>query len=148
MRICKLCGKSPSESPFYSGMTNRCKECHKAAVRKNREENVEYYRAYDAKRFKEDPKVLERHKRYFATTEGKEAQKRARTKFVEKSPEKRAAHVLLSNAVKSGRIKKPTECSQCGKHDVSRKIQAHHHDYAKPLEVIWLCSECHAKEHR
>ena len=28
------------------------------------------------------------------------------------------------------------------------KVQAHHEDYTKPLEVTWLCSACHAKVHK
>ncbi len=35
-------------------------------------------------------------------------------------------------------------CEACGREDAQR----HHDDYAKPLEVRWLCPPCHAKEHR
>jgi hypothetical protein len=34
-------------------------------------------------------------------------------------------------------------CEACG----AEKSQAHHPDYDKPLEVIWLCKPCHMKEH-
>lgn len=32
----------------------------------------------------------------------------------------------------------------CG---TSEKVHAHHHDYAKPLEVRWLCFRCHKASH-
>lgn len=34
-------------------------------------------------------------------------------------------------------------CRDCG----AEKVQAHHPDYSKPLDVIWLCRRCHVAEH-
>jgi hypothetical protein len=28
------------------------------------------------------------------------------------------------------------------------KLQAHHHDYDKPLEVSWYCQRCHNAVHK
>ena len=145
---CKVCNVTSDVAEFYTGMTSRCKDCHKRKVKENREGKSEYYREYDAKRFQENPKVRERHKRYQNTTIGKLSINASRKKWMEKSPDKRAAHVILGNAVRSGLIEKPNSCSRCGKIEVSRRIHAHHHDYTKPVDVTWLCTQCHKDEHK
>lgn len=38
----------------------------------------------------------------------------------------------------------PRVCQACGREGF---IQAHHQDYKKPTEVLWLCSSCHKKLH-
>jgi hypothetical protein len=57
-----------------------------------------------------------------------------------------AARQAVHLAVADGRLTKPAICSECGGRE--RRIEAHHHDYTKPLEVVWLCSVCHANAHR
>ena len=148
IRTCKICGSSSQTVEFYSGVTSRCKECHKDMVKRNRDDNNEYYKEYDRKRFKEDPNVRLRHKKYQATELGKIAMKEARKRWLNKKPEARAAHIILGNAVKSGRIDKPSICSRCGLEPRKRDLHAHHEDYAKPLEVIWLCAMCHSDTHK
>ena len=44
--------------------------------------------------------------------------------------------------IKRGKIIKGI--CKCGE----TKVQAHHEDYNKPLEVIWLCVNCHIKLHK
>lgn len=36
------------------------------------------------------------------------------------------------------------DCNNCW----NTPAEAHHEDYGKPLDVIWLCKICHEKEHR
>lgn len=69
----------------------------------------------------------------------REAGKRMRLKY----PEKFKAREKLKYEVKMGRVKKGV-CEKCG----NPKVQAHHHDYTKPLDVNWLCSKHHAEIHR
>jgi hypothetical protein len=58
-------------------------------------------------------------------------------------PKKLKARHIVGYAIKSGRIIK-CPCCVCG----SKVSQAHHDDYSKPLEVVWLCTTHHAEIHR
>jgi ribosomal protein S27AE len=56
-----------------------------------------------------------------------------------------SAQRKVANAVRDGKLNRPDKCQKCG--SKKSKIQAHHPDYTKPLEVEWLCTKCHAQEH-
>ena len=144
MHECKGCRTQKPRTEFYSSNKSRCKECVKKSVRTNRNEKADYYREYDRQRFQDDPRVLQRHIRYQATDAGKLSMAKAKQKWLKQNPVRRAAHIILGNAVRDKRIKKPTQCSRC---DGGGRIHGHHEDYAKPLDVIWLCSKCHRKAH-
>ena len=144
---CNICSATSETVEFYKGVSSRCKECHKAAIRRNRAENAEYYREYDKMRFQRDAHRQEANKAYARTERGKEVSARARGKWLSQNPEKRAAHIILGNAVRDGRISKPEICEQCGDKPTSRRLHAHHHDYALPLVVQWICAKCHGEEH-
>lgn len=62
------------------------------------------------------------------------------------------AQNMVEYAVRIGRLIRPDACEQCGKNgtfkDGRTAIQAHHSDYNKPLEVIWLCQKCHHEWHK
>ena len=143
-KTCKVCGVTDKIAEFYAGVNNRCKECHKMLVKQNREEKSEYYRAYDAERYQNDSRVKERHKRYQKSDAGKKSMAAARMRWERKSPEKRAAHIILGNAVRDGIVQKPANCSICG---VTGRIHGHHEDYTKPLDVVWCCQKCHVQLH-
>lgn len=151
MKTCFKCHEEKPEAEFYAhgmmsdGLLGKCKECTKADVRENYRKNRDHYRAYEKKRFRENPARREAAKIYSQTENGKKASAAARKKWLENNKDKRAAHIILGNAVKSGRILKPKECQKCRASGV--RIHGHHHDYAKPLDVTWLCAPCHAKEH-
>ncbi len=60
----------------------------------------------------------------------------------------------LRDSVKRGRVEKPVACERCGQAarpgslDERRVVlQAHHPDYSRPLDVLWLCPACHSDEH-
>lgn len=134
MKECFKCGAMKPYTEFYKhkqmsdGYLNKCKTCAKHDVRKNRADNVEYYREYDAKRYKDDPKVRQRIAR--VTMEWKK-----------RHPDRYRAHYAVGNAVRDGRLEKKP-CEVCG----ATYVHGHHDDYTKPLEVRWLCP-IHHKEH-
>jgi hypothetical protein len=53
-------------------------------------------------------------------------------------------HSKVFRAIRSGRLKRSEVCTFCRR---IGKTQAHHSDYSKPLEVLWLCHSCHQLIH-
>ena len=62
---------------------------------------------------------------------------------IEKFPEKVKARNILYSALRSGKIQRQP-CEVCG----DQNGHAHHEDYSKPLDVIWLCPKHHKERHR
>jgi len=64
---------------------------------------------------------------------------------------KRVQHIV-EKAINKGILTQPVKCSSCGNtqefSDGRNGIQAHHVDYDKPLDVIWLCQKCHHEWHK
>lgn len=150
MKTCKGCGALKSLEGFYrhskmaDGHLNYCKECKRSEMRSRHIANPGKRRAYDRRRFQEDPRVRERHKRYQKTEAGKLAMRKSKLKWQEANSEKRAAHIILGNAVARGEIVKPSACEKCGERG---NIHGHHDDYTRPLDVVWVCPKCHANIH-
>jgi hypothetical protein len=60
----------------------------------------------------------------------------------ENHPERDYARYQVAYALRSGRLHRQP-CEVCS----SERVQAHHDDYSKPLEVRWLCRPHHQKHH-
>ena len=95
---------------------------------KNREKCREYSRSYKERNREE---VLERKR---------EAEKRYRTTKVKENKARKAVY----HAIKKEVLIKSDICMICG---LSGKIEAHHKNYDKQLEVIWVCRLCHGGIH-
>lgn len=141
---CKCCGERKLETQFYSHPAaahkrqQPCKECHKQRVRENRLNNIERVRAYDRERGRL-PHRLE------ANRERSKQYKRSTKAWRSKNPEKYQAHMIVGTSLRKGILIRPSSCEKCSG---SYLVQAHHEDYAKPLEVQWLCKWCHMARHR
>jgi hypothetical protein len=62
-------------------------------------------------------------------------------KTQERYPERSKARSLVSNALYRGKLQKGDCAYPNGK--CNGRIEAHHWDYAKPLEVVWFCKKHH-----
>jgi ribosomal protein S27AE len=65
--------------------------------------------------------------------------------WVRRNKQKDLAQRRLRDHCRRGKIQRQTVCEQCGS---GGYIHAHHDDYAKPLDVRWLCAKCHNAVHR
>ncbi len=132
---CRKCGQNLPISGFYKhkemkdGHLNICIECTKIRVRNHREEN-DSVREYDRKRYREDDQ-----RRASTSTRASLWRKR--------NPEAYKAHTMVSNAIRDGRLKKMS-CDICGS---KQSLHAHHEDYSRPLNVVWLCAKHHHRHH-
>lgn len=66
------------------------------------------------------------------------AERRARPEYIQKN----ASRAITRKAIRKGELKRQP-CEACDRLDT----EAHHEDYARPLEIVWLCSKCHADRH-
>lgn len=148
MKQCKRCNEIKTLDEFYKhkgmadGHLNICKACKLDDAHQYRKENIERVREYDRERSRTTERI-EYQKQYHQSDKGKESHKRATEKYQETSPKKRAAHVMVGNAFRSGLLKK-RPCEVCG----AENVHAHHDDYDKPMEVRFLCSRHHREWHR
>jgi hypothetical protein len=147
---CRECGVTKTLDQYYKhkamadGYLNKCIECVKSRVKKHREENIDRIREYDAKRANW-PRRIAARKEYTKTVSGKLSIKKAKKSYAERYPLKNAARILFRSAIKNKKIVKQDFCSECGS---KTKIEGHHDDYFKPLDVRWLCELCHKEWHR
>ena len=147
MKKCFKCNNTKPVDEFYKhpGMTdgrlNKCKACTRKDVRENREKNIEYYTEHDKERAMLPHRVNAR-KEYLKTENGKKSRRKANEKYNKINPFIKPVSRYLNNTLRySKKMKKPTRCSMC-KLSKSR-IYGHHWDYSKPLDVVWLCGQCH-----
>ena len=146
MKTCKRCLNSFPLDAFYKhtkmkdGRLNYCKDCVRKRVQRHRVANLDRIQAYDRQRGRSE-KRRALVKKYQSQNPKKvlEAKKawRKRNKIAAN------AHVKVRRAILSGALKKQL-CLVCGE----KEVQAHHHDYSKPLNVMWLCAKHHYEVHR
>jgi hypothetical protein len=159
-----------------NGVRNICIECFNAATRErnakrrdcinerqrkyyetNKEKFSEYGKKYREKlaedRLESDKEYRRKwylENREHALEQRKEQQVRIlkwqKEYYEKRDRQKLNANKMVSDAVIKGNLIRPKQCSICGSDKY--KIQGHHEDYSKPLEVIWVCTYCHSAIHK
>ncbi len=91
----------------------------------------------------------ERRKQYYLkwkeTESGKEYTRNHSKIIAKKYRHIKQAGQKVKDAIKYGKLIRPKNCCLCGSEN---KIEGHHADYDKPLEVIWVCQKCHRMIHK
>lgn len=135
MKTCKKCSQKKNLDNFYiqtgkaDGYANICKVC----VRK-------YSRAYS-----KSPKGRARDRKRQRTKERRKWNANYRREWRRKNKLKHWCRNKFLGAVLSGKITRQRRCSVCGS---GVGMEAHHENYNKPYNVIWLCRKCHKKLHK
>lgn len=131
---CSRCNTTKPRTDFFrrsasdDGLQGKCKKCQK--------ELHDIYRWTDSGR-----NIVAANKRkYFSSALGKYQKKKGREKT--KISGKGKAHSAVNHALLMGRLERKP-CSICG----NTSSQAHHEDYSKPLDVVWLCRKHHQLRH-
>lgn len=173
--VCKKCSCEIDERTFCASKPNWCRPCYRDYMRAYREKNREKLRkqAYErwinnkekilarAKKWRQenhaDRLEYERSKAWETSTKRKEYMREYKEKnrekirenqkrYRERNRQKVNAQAVLNYHVKVGNIEIPEMCSLCERKD--QKLESHHDDYNKPLDVIWVCNRCHKKLHK
>ncbi len=130
---CYKCGQTKPLSEFTPQMY-QCREC---------------VRLYCRERYAKDERFRASKNAYAIAKACSKDLKKEWQKF-KSDPAKVAAHrahALVWDAIhRTGKLIRPETCSECG--SKSHRIEAHHEDHSKPLEVKWLCSWCHGRTRR
>lgn len=158
MKKCFKCGIEKELTEFYKhprmadGTVNKCKECNKKDVIENRLDKKDYYDVYDRNRPNASERVVRQSKvrslKFQTDLEYREERLQWQRDFRKRDPNRYGARQAITYGVKVGKINKPTSCEHCGTSE--KNIQGHHWSYLPEhwLDVIWLCTSCHGKEHK
>lgn len=152
-KSCRECGASfeATANQVKKG-DYRCQVCARKYNKAYRAQNAASARAYRKKR-RTDPAFLSaetvrRARSYAKRRDAPEyknrraEQARARVKNPVERP-KHEARWAAYRAIRAGTIEREP-CQICG---TTNRVEAHHDDYSKPLEVRWLCRAHHREFH-
>lgn len=142
-RVCKKCVYTKRKEYFL----NWAKEDHKKNPEKYRQYLIRNKERTKQKReiwySKNKDKVLKIIKVWRSTEKGKLSHKKSFKKFYLNNKDRYNIYQKLGYKIKKGRIIKG-ECNlkEYG-WNCNGRVESHHKDYSKPLEVVWVCNHHH-----
>ena len=145
MKKCSKCFKTFILDNFYKkpnskdGLQSWCKDCDNRRHKLWRKNHPGHSAKMSKLQRVRNPEKMRMFVREYQKKHPREAWARVK-KWREKNVYKTSAHKKVYYAIKTGKLVR--ENCFCGK-----KAHAHHEDYSKPLEVLWLCAVHHKKRH-
>lgn len=142
---CWCCGDMKALSLFHrdnsrrDGRQKMCISC-KAQYRKDHIVEIKIRDAIYRDARRDDKR--EKDRAYYHSNA--EDRRRYAKEYKESHPVIARAHDMVELELITKRMVRPETCSSCGQR---RKVDGHHDDYSKPLDVTWLCRLCHGKRH-
>lgn len=117
----------------------RCSDCHATEdlIRCGARKGAVRYRCRECNR--------RMCREYYHSEKGNISIKKRLYLNIKENPDKQSARAQVREAIRIGKLLRPVLCVECG---LAKRLDAHHTDYAKPLEVVWLCRVCHASVHK
>ncbi len=122
-------------------------ERNRAYGRKHYAKNRDKILARSARRRAANP---EESREYNRRWKARHPGKKAATERVSRATPKGRAQRYVQQAVRRGRLRKPTACEGCAASLPASQIHGHHESYERDqwLVVQWLCAKCHGLAHR
>lgn len=147
---CPTCGEVKQVDLFFSknrarpdGWSSHCKTCTNQRLSVYAKKHPEKARERSARHKTKSPEAQRlRQRLYRQRHPDLVAQRSPNERMLH--PDRVSARKKVHHAVKTGRLIKPSSCERCG---LIKSLNAHHPDYSRPLDVIWLCSSCHKIVH-
>ena len=143
----KQCTKCLETKPFdmfrkndamLDGHTSWCKPCQNRAGEQSKKKDIEAFRAKERAWYAKNKEAInERRRKLYVEKHGErplltDQEVRMRSVVRRKTRRYLAKGLLVK-----------TPCHVCG----SLEVEAHHADYSRPLDVVWLCKKHHKELH-
>jgi len=122
VKICSTCYETKPSTDFYKSAINKDGLCGQCKICHNKKVN-------QGRKNKKllSIKQVAPHKKF----------------WLQENKLKTKAHGEVGYAIQTGKLVRQP-CERCG---TTEHVVAHHEDYSKPLDVVWLCKHHHKERH-
>jgi hypothetical protein len=144
-KACRVCGIFLDLSKFPPSKLKKhewiCTPCHSLKKKTWDKEHPDKCKLSGRLRMRKW-RELNPHQIATISEQTKERKRQYAREYYKKHTDIKKVHLKTNYAIKTGKLERKP-CIVCGKPEA----QAHHEDYLKPLEIIWLCPQHHKRRH-